>query len=206
MYGIKTWNETMGAPVLTGDQKELVEIELNGQQFTWNIRYPGTDNKLGDIDHHLIGPDNQLGVDFSQAVSHDDFMAQELWLPKGQHVNLRIRSRDVLHSAYLPHFRVKMDAVPGMPTRFHFVPTKTTKEMQEILGDTTFNYELACAEVCGKGHFSMARKVVVVEYDKWLEWRDAEMAKSRLYDPAKHASYISRPSDVLRAENKPAIQ
>lgn len=203
MYGIRTWNKTMGDPVLAPDQKELVEIELNGQQFTWNIRYPGSDNKLAAIDHHLIGADNQLGVDFSQPESHDDFMAQELWLPKGKRVNLHIRSRDVLHSAYLPHFRVKMDAVPGMPTRFHFVPTKTTKEMQEILGDTSFTYELACAEVCGKGHFSMARKVVVVEYDKWLEWRDAEMAKGRLYDPNKHASFITRPSDVLHAETKP---
>jgi cytochrome c oxidase subunit 2 len=206
MYGIKTWNETMGDPELVEGQTELVEIELNAQQFTWNIRYPGADNKFGTIDRHLIGDDNQLGVDFSEPESHDDFMAQELWLPKGKRVNLRIRSRDVLHSAYLPHFRVKMDAVPGMPTRFHFVPTKTTKEMQEILGDTTFYYELACAEVCGKGHFSMQRKVVVVEEEDFNKWLKEEGAKSKLYDPAKHASFSNHPSTELRASNKPVQQ
>src|SRR5690606_18298201 len=113
---------------------------------------------------------NEFGLDFTDRSSFDDFIPRELYLPKGRPVEIKIRARDVLHSFYLPHFRVKMDAVPGMPTRFGFTPTKTTEEMREETGNPDFNYELACAEVCGRGHFSMRMIVVVLEpeeYDKW---------------------------------------
>jgi len=94
----------------------------------------------------------------------------ELHLPKGKNVHLQIRSRDVIHSVFLPHFRVKMDAVPGMPTTFWFKPTISTAEMRVITKNPEFNYELACTEVCGRGHYAMRFLVIVDEpadYEKW---------------------------------------
>ena len=97
---------------------------------------------------------------------------------------LKIRSKDVLHSCYIPHFRVKMDAVPGMPTRFWFVPQKTTLEMRDELNNSDFDYELACAEICGKGHFTM-RMLVKVEnqsdYEKWFSSQNSWLSKNPEY-------------------------
>ena len=107
------------------------------------------------------------------AYGKDDIMvASELRLPVNKEVLMKLRARDVLHSFFLPHFRVKMDCVPGIPTRFKFIPQYTTEEMRKLVGDPEFNYELACAEMCGKGHFGM-QKYVYVEpeesIEKWLE-------------------------------------
>jgi cytochrome c oxidase subunit 2 len=114
---------------------------------------------------------NEMGIDFSDENSFDDFTnTQELHVPKGKPVLLKIRARDVLHSVFIPHMRVKMDAVPGMPTKFWFTATKTTAEMAAEMGKADFKYELACTEVCGRSHFGMKLIVVVDEpadYEKW---------------------------------------
>ncbi len=165
-FGIITWNRIM----VHDPDLNAYNVELNAQQFGWNLHYPGVDNKLGDVDVHLISADNFLGVNFSEAVSHDDFVANEIYLPKGKPVTLTIRSRDVIHAVHMPHFRVKMDAVPGMRTRFTFVPTKTTAEYRIEKNNPEFDYELACAEVCGKGHFAMQKKIIVVEEAEYLAW------------------------------------
>ena len=136
---------------------------------------------------------------------------------KGKPVLFKIRARDVLHSVFVPHFRLKMDAVPGMPTRFWFVPTKTTAEMREELSqgndpkwaevdpDTgspkweNFNYELACTEVCGKGHFSMRLIVVVdepAEYEKWKSEQKSWLSNnpdylSKVPSSLKELAYIT---------------
>jgi cytochrome c oxidase subunit II len=146
------------------------EVELLGYQFAWEIRYPGKDNILGDFDYRLINASNSRGVDFSDQNSRDDFPSQTVVLPKGEPVLFRIRARDVLHSVFAPHMRLKMDAVPGMPTRFWFIPTKTTAEMRAELGDEEFEYEIACTEVCGSGHFSMRRVITVVEPEEYRKW------------------------------------
>lgn len=146
------------------------EIELLGYQFAWEIRYPGKDNILGDFDYRLINASNSRGIDFSDQNSRDDFPSQTVVIPKGEPVLFKIRARDVLHSVFAPHMRLKMDAVPGMPTRFWFVPTKTTAEMRAELGDEEFEYEIACTEVCGSGHFSMRRVITVVEPDEYRKW------------------------------------
>ncbi|WP_158858450.1 cytochrome c oxidase subunit II [Lunatibacter salilacus] len=146
------------------------EIELLGYQFAWEIRYPGKDNILGDFDYRLINATNSRGVDFSDQNSRDDFPSQSVVIPKGEPVLFKIRARDVLHSVFAPHMRLKMDAVPGMPTRFWFVPTKTTAEMRAELGDEEFEYEIACTEVCGSGHFSMRRVITVVEPEEYRKW------------------------------------
>lgn len=163
--GFKLWSD------ITGESPEETEVlEVMGYQFAWAIRYPGADGKLGDFDYRNIDALNQMGVDFDDENAFDDFEAGNIYLAKGRPVEIRIRARDVIHSVYLPHFRQKMDAVPGMPTRMWFTPTKTTAEMREELNNPDFNYELACAEVCGRGHFSMRREVIVLEPEEYAKW------------------------------------
>lgn len=163
--GYKSWsNITSEAP------KEAQIIEIMGKQFAWQVRYPGKDNALGNYNFKLIDSQNEFGLDFRDKASYDDFIPRELHIPKGQPVLLKIRARDVLHSVFMPHFRLKMDAVPGMPTKFWFVPRTSTQEMREKLNNPEFNYELACTEVCGRGHFAMKFIVVVDEPEDYVKW------------------------------------
>lgn len=147
-------------------------IEIVGKQFNWIVRYPGVDdNKLGAYNYKLTDNNNEVGVDFTDEASFDDFTSTtELRIPVNKPVLLKIRARDVLHSVFIPHMRVKMDAVPGMPTRFWFVADKTTDEMRNMLNDQNFKYELACTEVCGRGHFSMKINIVVEDEESWKKW------------------------------------
>ncbi len=168
--GLNTWNEITGPA-----SKEAVVIELIGQQFAWTARYPGQkDEALGKTDFRLIDATNEFGLDLTDPNSQDDFKAAELHLPVGKEVLLKIRAKDVLHSVYLPHFRVKMDAVPGMQTVFKFVPTMTTEEMRSKTKNPNFNYELACAEICGKGHFTMRFPVIVEDEESYMKWKLAQ--------------------------------
>lgn len=167
-------------------------VEIVGKQFNWLSRYPGDKQailgkskpELGRYDYRLIDAVNEVGIDFSDESSFDDFMSGEIHVPKGVPVLLKIHARDVLHSVFMPHFRLKMDAVPGMQTQFWFVPEQTTAEMREQLGNPAFNYELACTEICGKGHFSMKMTVVVdepEEYQKWVASRKPFLSQNRDY-------------------------
>ena len=104
--------------------------------------------------------------------AEDDIMTKELHLPVGKQVLLQFRSQDVIHSAYLPHFRVQMNCVPGTTTQFAFTPTITTKEMKKELDDDSFEYVMLCNKICGAAHYNMQMKVVVEteeEYNEWLE-------------------------------------
>lgn len=166
--GLTAWyNITGEAPA------ERVEIEATGKQFAWMVRYPGMDRELGEQGPRtMVNANNEVGINWDDPASKDDFMANDVVLPVNIPVVVRINALDVLHSFYLPHFRVKMDAVPGTPTRFWFTPTITTEEMREKLGDSEFNYELACAELCGRGHSSMRKVVKIVtmeEYEAWVK-------------------------------------
>ncbi len=184
--GLDTWNEVMAD---VDPNEEYIEIEATGYQFAWAIRYPGPDGKLGTKNYKLITGLNPLGQDWTDEKNVDDIHADKIVLPVNKKVRVRITSRDVLHNFFLPHFRLKMDAVPGMPTHFVFTPTKTTAEYREELSkypayqkpadpaDPTgpklwevFNYELACAELCGNGHFSMRRIVEIVSEDEYKAW------------------------------------
>jgi len=175
--GLQAWND------ITSEAPEDSEvIEIFGQQFAWVPRYAGLDDKLGDFDYRKISLDNKVGIDFSDENALDDFIPREIHIPKGHPVLFKIRARDVIHSVYAPHFRLKMDAVPGMPTQFHFVATKTTAEMREETGNPDFNYELACAEVCGRGHFAMRQLIVVdtkEDYEKWKSEQTTLVAQSK---------------------------
>ncbi|MDH3650482.1 MAG: OmpA family protein [Saprospiraceae bacterium] len=184
--GLIVWNDVMGD---VGPDDDYLEIEATGTQFQWYIRYPGDDGGLGTRNFRLIKGNNQLGQDWNDIKNLDDFIADDIVLPKGKKVRVRIVARDVLHNFYLPHFRVKMDAVPGMPTYFVFTPTKTTEEYREELSKypeyqvpadasdpdgllkwEAFEYELACAELCGYGHYSMRKKVRIVEEGEYRSW------------------------------------
>ncbi|MGF1532780.1 MAG: cytochrome c oxidase subunit II [Bernardetiaceae bacterium] len=185
--GWRVWSDiTAPAP------EEAVQVEIMGKQFNWQMRYGGADNKVGRHDFRQIDATNSMGIDFVNdlATNKDDFTTNTLMLPKGRDVLLKIWSRDVLHSVFLPHFRVKMDAVPGMPTQFWFRPTKTTEEMRAELkakGDPNwekFEYRLNCTEICGTSHFAMAARVVVVtedEYEAWVKDQEPWADKNKDY-------------------------
>lgn len=167
-FGLKHWFQlTSEAP------KDAAVVEVTGKQFNWIFRYPGKDGALGRRDIKNIDPSagNELGLDWNDPLNKDDFMPTELHLVVGKPVKLIIGSRDVIHDVGLPHFRMKMDAVPGIPTTLWFTPKYTTKQMKEKTGNPDFTYEISCDQMCGSGHYSM-RGVIVVEtqeeFDKWV--------------------------------------
>jgi cytochrome c oxidase subunit 2 len=133
----------------------------------------------------MIDASNEFGLDLSDKNTFDDFKSLELHLPKGKEIQLKIRAKDVLHSVFLPHFRLKMDAVPGMHTTFKFVATKSTADMREETGNPNFNYEMACTEICGRGHFSMKFPVfvhdTVEDYEKWMASQEAWLKQNPEY-------------------------
>lgn len=187
--GLRAWNDITGPAT-----KEAVIIELVAQQFAWTARYPGsTDEELGKIDFRLIDASNEFGLDLTDKNSFDDFKSLELHLPVNKEVLLKIRAKDVLHSVFLPHFRVKMDAVPGMLTTFKFVATKTTQQMREETGNPNFNYEMACTEICGKGHFSMRFPVVVEDEESYKKWKASQESWLK-----QNPDYLKRVPENLR--------
>ena len=192
-------------------------VEIVGKQFNWLVRYPGDKQvaigkskpELGRYDYRLIDAVNEVGIDFTDESSFDDFMSGEIHVPKGVPVLLKIHARDVLHSVFMPHFRLKMDAVPGMQTQFWFVPEQTTAEMREQLENPKFNYELACTEVCGRGHFSMKMTIVVdepEEYKQWVASKKPFLAQNRDYMAQVPANLKEKALRVIGpGENSPTI-
>jgi len=159
---------------ITGDApKDAQIVEITGKQFNWMMRYPGKDNILGRKNYRLTDASNgnALGVDWEDGASHDDIEATEMHLVVGKPVQLVINAQDVIHDVGLVHFRLKMDAVPGIPTTLWFTPLYTTAQMKEITGNKEFVYEISCDQICGSGHYSM-RGVIIVEtqeeYDAWM--------------------------------------
>jgi cytochrome c oxidase subunit II len=129
-------------------------VEVTGQQFAWNVRYPGQDGLFGKTDAKLSTQENPIGLDKADPAAADDQMLlNQLYLAKDKPVRVRLRSLDVIHSFFLPNFRVKQDAVPGMTIDTWFVPKQA--------GD----FDIACAEHCGLGHYRMRGQVHVVAQD-----------------------------------------
>jgi len=165
IIGIYRWFQITGP-----EPADSMVVEITGQQFAWNYRYPGPDGKLGNHEYEYIDAINKVGIDFNDPAAKDDFMGSEMHLVVNKPVLLRIRSKDVIHDVGIPWFRVKMDAVPGLTTRFWFIPTVTTADMRTKLNNPDFNYEIACDQLCGKGHYGMKGLVIVQtqqEYDEW---------------------------------------
>ncbi|WP_064197663.1 MULTISPECIES: cytochrome c oxidase subunit II [Emticicia] len=203
--GLKVWNKVMSeAP------KDAEVIEIMGKQFGWQVRYGGVDNgKLGNYNYKLIddAAGNEFGIDFTDENSFDDFTnSSELHIPKGKPVLLKIRARDVLHSVFIPHMRVKMDAVPGMPTKFWFIADKSTADMQGELGNPDFKYEIACTEVCGRSHFAMKLILVVDEpadYEKWKKEQKSLLASKPEFLEKVPASLKAKAMKYLPSEAAP---
>lgn len=196
IYGLNTWINIMGVD----ESEDPLIVELYAQQFNWKARYAGADNTLGKANVRLIDIDraNILGVDEADPYSQDDIITTELYLPVGKPVLFKMRSQDVLHSAYMPHFRAQMNCVPGMITQFGFTPTVTTEEMrqtpqiiekvanineirvenskslvakgEEPLERYEFDYLLLCNKICGTSHYNMQMKIVVVSQDEYDSW------------------------------------
>lgn len=153
--------------------KDAQLVEITGKQFNWLMRYPGKDGVLGRKNYRLTDASNgnALGVDWEDGSSHDDIESTEMHLVVGKPVQLVINAQDVIHDVGLVHFRMKMDAVPGIPTTMWFTPKYTTAQMKEITGNKDFVYEISCDQICGSGHYSM-RGIIIVEtqeeYDRWI--------------------------------------
>ena len=198
LYGMTTWSDIMN---FEEDEDALV-VELYAAQWNWKARYAGDDNVLGDANVRFLNDfdgRNSVGIDSSDPNGLDDIVVtQEFHLPVNRKVIFKIRSQDVLHSAYMPHFRAQMNAVPGMITEFSFTPTVTTAEMrlnpevvskvnrinkirydnsqeliakgEEALEPYQFDYLLLCAKICGASHYNMQMKLVVESEKDFNKW------------------------------------
>lgn len=194
IYGLFTWTDVMN---VNQDDDPLV-IEIYAYQFGWKARYAGEDNTLGEANVRLIEGINALGVDPADPNGFDDKVVSEVHLPVDRKVLFKIRSQDVLHSVYMPHFRAQMNSVPGMITQFAFTPTITTEEMrqtdhiikkvdnindirakesqalqakgEEPLEPYEFDYLLLCNKICGISHFNMQMKIVVETEEEFSSW------------------------------------
>lgn len=230
--GMITWLNIF--PNVKDMAKDKIVIEVTAQQFKWNIRYSGLDGNFGErkIDQKHVGIatkeewwKNELGINWEDSASHDDFFADTIYLVKNKPTLCKLGALDVLHSFYLPHFSVKMDCVPGVPTTFYFTPTQTTLEKREELSKlpewqkinpatnaprfTTFMYELACAELCGRSHFTMQKYVMVVEqpeYDSWLAchtpiYAGIEKAKNEAMGIAPMQAAVSDSMKVIKTDS-----
>jgi cytochrome c oxidase subunit 2 len=167
--GLRNWFLITSAP-----PADAQVVEVVGKQFNWLIRYPGKDGELGKRDFRKINDaNNVLGLDTTDRHNLDDIVNQsgELHVVKGRKVRLIIGSRDVIHDVGLPHFRFKMDAVPGITTTIAFTPSISTRQMKAITHNPNFVYEISCDQMCGKGHYSMRGTVIVhdtqAEFDEW---------------------------------------
>lgn len=194
LYGLYAWTNIM----FVDEDEDAVVIELYAQQFNWKARYSGEDNVLGKANVRLIEGVNAVGVDLGDPYAQDDIVVTELHIPKGKKVLFKMRSQDVLHSAYMPHFRAQMNCVPGMVTQFAFEPIYTTLEYRELpfmvekvaninalrakksiklvaKGETaldpyTFDYLLLCNKICGASHYNMQMKIIVDTPEDYRAW------------------------------------
>ena len=192
LLGFFTWRGITN--VSPEDQKKAINIEITGEQFKWSLRYAGFDNQIGTRNYKLTTPTNGLGIDFKDQKSWDDKLVSEIVIPVNKPVRFTIGSKDVLHSFYLPDFRVQINAVPGMPTYFQFTPRLTTAEVRLERNNPEYNYVLLCAKNCGAGHYNMQAKVTVVSEAEYATW----LAKQALY-------YNDDAKKELQMVNKKAI-
>ncbi len=173
LMGFFTWRSITN--ISKNDMASAIQVDVTAHQFAWEVRYAGKDNVAGNKSYKLIGSLNglnNLGLDLSDKRNYDDLKVSEIVLPVNKSVRFTLGSQDVIHSFYMPHFRVQMNCVPGMATYFQFTPTITTAEMREKTGDGKFKYQLYCAKICGGSHYNMQFAVRVVsekEYDKWIQ-------------------------------------
>jgi len=166
VFGFFTWRTVTNSEQVKGD----INIDITGHQFAWEIRYPGKDGKLGAKNYRLTTALNNLGVDYKDRNSFDDLKVDTMVLPVNHSIRLNINAQDVIHSVYMPYFRVQLNAVPGLPTFFKFVPTITTAEMRNKEDNPKFEYLVYCNKICGGGHYNMQKVIRVVTEDEYQQW------------------------------------
>lgn len=194
IFGLKTWNK-----ITEPASKDAIVIQLYAKQFDWTVRYAGKDNQLGASNYKLITGENALGMDPDDSKGADDIVVRnEFHIPIGKEIEFKLNAREVIHSAYMPHFRAQMNCVPGMTTMMHFTPTITTDEMRKkpyviqlMKGinekraergekPEEFNYVLLCNKICGNSHYNMQMTIIVEseeDYNKWLSSKKAYFSK-----------------------------
>jgi len=159
-FSIPMWNKWARTP---DREKDALEIRVIGEQFAWNVHYPGPDGKFGKTDVQHVSASNPLGIDITDPNAKDDVTTlNQLHFEVNRPVIIRITSKDVIHSFFLPYMRVKQDAIPGMQIPVHFTATKTSG---------TETWEIACAQLCGLGHYRMKGQYQVhskADFDKWI--------------------------------------
>jgi cytochrome c oxidase subunit 2 len=163
---------------------EALMVQVTGEQFAWNVHYAGPDGKFGRTDLKLLDlQSNPLGLDREDPAAKDDVTTvNQLYLPVNKPVVVRLRSKDVIHSFGVPEFRVKQDAIPGLTIPIWFVPNVTTAEMRAKKNNPEFQYEIACAQLCGLGHARMRGFVTVQTADEFQKWLDDQIKQSAELD------------------------
>jgi len=222
LYGLYAWTNIMF--VDEKDEKDAIVIELYAQQFNWEARYSGEDGVLGKANVRYIEGVNNLGVDLSDQNAQDDFASKELHIPKGKRIIFKMRSQDVLHSAYMPHFRAQMNCVPGMVTSFSFIPSLTTAEMRDkpaiiekvaningirakksidlvakgevALDPYTFDFLLLCNKICGSSHYNMQMKIVVDTPEDYKAWLKEQKTIVQAVKIAVAEAKVSETSEI----------
>jgi len=169
-FSIPLWYQRVEA-FPTQDQ-DAVEVRVVAQQFAWNVHYAGPDGVFGKSSPDLVDEQsNPLGIDRSDPAAKDDITAvNQLHLPVDRPAIIHLSSKDVIHSFMLNEFQVKQDAIPKIEIPAHFVPTVTTAEMRERLDDPEFQYEIACAQLCGLGHYRMRGFVTIDTEEGFEQW------------------------------------
>jgi len=222
LYGLYAWTNIM----FVDADEDVMVVELYAKQFQWEARYSGDDNVLGKANVRYIEGVNTMGVDLSDPNAQDDKQASELHIPKGKKIVFKLRSQDVLHSAYMPHFRAQMNCVPGMVTQFAFTPTVTTAEMRadekmvkkvadinairakksiqlqaegkSALDSYAFDYLLLCNKICGASHYNMQMKIVVDTPEDYKKWISAQKTLAQAVKEA------NAPKDAPATDGKAA--
>lgn len=168
LFGFFTWRSITNIP--EDLKKSALQVEVLGEQFQWTVRYPGNDGVIGKRNYKLTTPTNSYGIDFNDKSSWDDVKGDEIVIPVNKPVRFHILSKDIIHSFYIPDFRVQINAVPGMTNYFQFTPTVTTEEMRDRQNDPAYDYYMLCAKICGSSHYNMKKKVIVVSEAEYKEW------------------------------------
>jgi cytochrome c oxidase subunit II len=174
-YEMPEWRERINN-LPSSDEATVVRVVA--EQFAWNVHYPGPDRTFGRTDVNLVSSDNPLGLDRRDPAAKDDITAiNQLTVPANHPVLIHLTSKDVIHSFTLYEMRVKQDAIPGTDSPVWFIPTVTTDEMRRRLNKPDFEYEIACSQLCGLGHYRM-RGFLNVKTDAEYQAFLAEEARS----------------------------
>ncbi|MCL2656711.1 MAG: cytochrome c oxidase subunit II [Betaproteobacteria bacterium] len=184
--GLRVYSQMIHAP------RNVIQVEVLGQQWQWSFRLPGRDGKLGRSDIRFVSAANPFGLDPNDPNAQDDVLIEggELLLPLGHPIQFLLRSKDVVHDFYVPQFRVKLDMVPGMVSRFWLTPTRSG------------TFEIACAKYCGLGHYHMSGHVKVVDAVQFQTWLASQPTFAQTQKPAGAAHRASNPSDDLVSKGR----